>query len=148
MVSSRGYSSCCSSSGVPWARVSSACASPRTTHPVSRGEISATHRHALSRNGQFGYFCGMGKTHSCRCPMPYVRCKSLEVSQRDIRAVDIFVAGLIDKEQVVGAVSTAYIHVLAQLDISFGAENDEPSVAPVGEGIRRIPVDAKVPLRI
>src|ERR1700688_2431047 len=78
---------------------------------LGAGEIPAPHCHTLSRDGQFGYFCGMRKRHCGRRPVSYVRGKSLEISQRDVRAVDIFVAGLINQEKVVDAVAAADIDI-------------------------------------
>ncbi len=74
--------------------------------------------------------------------------RTSEVSQRNIRAIDVFVASLINKEKVVGAVAAADVDVFPQFDISFRAENDKAPVAPVRKGVGRIPIDANVPLSV
>ena len=66
------------------------------------------------------------------------------VGQLDVGAVDALRAGAVDDEQVVTARAAGDVDVLAELDVALGAEDDQPSVAPGGQPLRGVPVDADV----
>ncbi len=55
---------------------------------------------------------------------------------------------LVDQEQMVAAVATRDVDVLAQLDVALGAEDHQPAVAPGRQPGRGVPVDPDVALGV
>jgi len=74
--------------------------------------------------------------------------QSVEVGQGCVAAIDMFAACFVGQEEVVGAVSSGDINVLAQLDRALGAEQGKPPVTPGWQGVWRIPVDADVAVAV
>ena len=55
-------------------------------------------------------------------------------------------AGAVNQEHVVRARPAVYIEVFAQFDVSVGAKDGQPPVAPGRKRVRRIPVDSNISL--
>src|SRR5262245_20341883 len=64
--------------------------------------------------------------------------------QLNVAAVDVPSLLPVHEEEMVSAGSAADVDVLSQLDVSVGAEDGQPTVAPRAKAVRREPVDANV----
>ena len=64
--------------------------------------------------------------------------------QWNIAAIDIADLLLIDDEEMIASRASGDVRVFAQLDIAFGAEDEEPAVAPGSEAVGCEPVNTHV----
>jgi hypothetical protein len=66
------------------------------------------------------------------------------VGQRRVTAVDVTGRCAVDQKQVVRALAPGDVDVFAKLDVALGAEDRAAPVAPRGQAVGRVPIDAEV----
>ena len=64
--------------------------------------------------------------------------------QRHVVAVDVTRLVVVDEEQIVPLVVDGDVGVFADLDVSIGAQNEEPAIAPCSQAVGRKPVEPHI----